>query len=200
MNKILKYIILLTAGLLTLASPTCEEEVSPEQRRKKQLERLQTVAWDLRSESLTSKNLEAFEFKAVEKLMDYGDYLGIVYNNEADNSFRDQAQENINRLFTGHSAPDEPVPAHINPDLYNTLQFLIDSIEIINPLYREVTETYRGNMQYSLQILGITSADTIILESSINKIDMILQMGYKEFGENSLLIWEILLSDNISLK
>ncbi len=193
MNRSLKYIILLAAGLLTLASPTCENEVSSEYRRQERFEALQSVSEDFRSESLTRKNLEAFEFKAVEKLMDYADYLGIVYNNEVDKSFRDQAQENINRLFTGRSAPEEPVPSHINPELYNSLQFLIDSIVIINPFYREVTETYRGSVQYSLQILGINSADTIILESSINKIEMILQMDYKEFGENSLLVWEVLL-------
>ncbi len=38
------------------------------------------------------------------------------------------------------------------------------------------------------------------IDTSINKIEMILQMGYKEFGENSLLIWEILLSDIKALK
>ena len=195
MKKGLKYLMLLAACLLILASPTCEEEVSPEQRRQNRIEELQGVAEDLRSEALTRNNIEAFEFKAVEKLIDYADYLDLVYNSNLDNSFRNQAQENIKRLFTGRSAPGQPVPDNIIPENYNSLQFIIDSIEVINHLERQVTETYTGRMQYSFQILGITGMDTLNLDSSIHQIGMQLQMKVKDFGENSLLVWEILLSD-----
>ena len=68
MNRSLKYIIPLATGILTLASPTCEEEVSPGLKRQERLEELQLVAEDFRSESLTRRNLDAFEYRAVEKL------------------------------------------------------------------------------------------------------------------------------------
>ena len=86
------------------------------------------------------------------------------------------------------------MPEGIEPGQYRSIQFCIDSIEIINPLYRQATETYEGSLQYSLQILGIQDRDTIILESANDQMNMVLQMCYKEFGEKSLLIWEVFLS------
>lgn len=200
MNKYLKYGLLMAVVVPFLSAPTCVDEPSRDERHNERPEGLDAVSEDFRSKVLTPRNLEAFEAKAKEKLMDYADYLGIKYDHEVDQSFREQAQENISRLFTGGSAPGEPVPARINTDLYNSLQFLVDSVEIIDPLTREAAETYTGSIRYSMQILGITSADTIILESSIRRIPIILQMGYKEFGEDSLLIWEVLLGDNKSSK
>ena len=125
--------------------------------------------------------------------MDYADYLTIVYNNDIDTAFRNQAMENIHQLFAYRSAYEQPVPDHIIPGNYRSLQFIIDSIEIINPLERQVTETYKGRMQYSFQILGITATDTMNLDTSLHQMGMLLQMRLKDFGENSLLVWEVLL-------
>ena len=51
-------------------------------------------------------------------------------------------------------------------------------------------------MQYSLKILGITGSDTLTLDSSLHRMEMLPQMRLKDFGENSLVVWEVLLSDD----
>ncbi|MFC2115154.1 hypothetical protein ACFLTU_01670 [Bacteroidota bacterium] len=196
MNRNLKNIILLASGLLTMASPTCEEEVSPKQRKQERLEQLQAVAGDLRSESLTRRNLDAFEYRAVEKLMDYADYLNIVYDQSLDETFHYQAGENIRDLFTGRSAPENPLPVSIDSGSYNSIKFLIDTIEITTPLERQSKEIYTGSMRYFQKILGITGSDTLNLDTSLHRMGILLQMSLKDFGENSLIVWEVLLSDD----
>ena len=196
MNRKLKNKLLLASGLLTLASPTCEEEVSPEHRRQEHLEHLQAVAWDLRSESLTRRNLDAFEYRAVEKLMDYADYLNIVYDQNLDETFHYQSSENIKDLFTDRSSPENPLPARIDLGLYSSIKYLIDNIEIIVPLEIQSKEIYRGSMRYSQKILGITGSDTLNLDTSNHQMEMMLQMILKDFGENSLIVWEVLLNDD----
>jgi hypothetical protein len=170
------------------------DEPSGKERQKQQrLQELNAVSEHFRSEVLTRRNLEAFEMKAMEKLMDYADYLGIDYDHNVDTSFRIQAQENIRQLFVRSAVPRPPVPSNINPDPYNSLQFLIGSAEVIKPLKREASETYTGSIRYSMQILGIISTDTTILDSSVHNMQMVLQREYKHFGKDSLLIWEVLL-------
>jgi hypothetical protein len=173
------------------------DEPSRIQREKqKKLEDLNAVNEHFRTEYLSRKNLSAFEIKAVEKLIDYSDYLGIEYDYNVAPSFREQAQENIRELFVNAAAPSQPLPPHVNPDPYISLQFLIGSTEVINPLKREAPGTYEGSIRYTIQILGITSTDTIILDSSVHNMGMVLNKGYKHFGKDSLLIWEVLLNGN----
>jgi hypothetical protein len=197
MNRTLKYLVILSGGMLTLASPTCEDEVSSDKEMQLKREALQAVAEDFRTESLTSKNLEAFESRAKEELMDYADYLNIVYDQNLDSVFRDRAGENIKDLFTGRSVPPCPLPAGVYPGSFSTIHFKVDSIEVISPLKKQPTETYEGGLQYSLNIYGIREQDTINLESSLCRMEIRLQMNLKDFGGDSLLIWEVLLCSDL---
>ena len=170
---------------MVMAAPTCEDEISPVDTRRNQLDRLEAVSDDFTSESLSGKNLEAFEFKAVEKLMDYADYLGIIYSEEFAESFREQARHMMTGLFTTSENADRALfPENISGS-YNSYQILIDSVEIKNPLHRESDATYTGIMRYNELILGISPADTAVLNRSQKMIDIILQMAYKDFGEKS---------------
>ena len=195
MNRNLKYLLLITGALLTLAAPTCEDEVPSGSKYEAEREKLQAVTADFSKESLTARNLEAFEYRASEKLMDYADYMGILYNRNLDEAFRSQARENIMDLFSGRSAPLDPLPEGIDPEAYSSLQFVIDTIEILVPLEKQPTEIYEGRMQYSREILGIAGSDTLNLDSSIHQMGMILQMGLKDFGGKSLIVWEVSLAE-----
>jgi hypothetical protein len=42
---------------------------------------------------------------------------------------------------------------------------------------------------------GITGTDTLMLEKISKEMPMILQMDYKNFGDKSLLVWEVFLGD-----
>jgi hypothetical protein len=193
MNKMLKYSILITLCFWVVAAPTCEDEISPVDARMDHLERLETVSEVFASESLSDDNLEAFEFKAVEKLMDYADYLGIIYGDGYAPSFRQQARKNISIYFSsGEYAEMALNPIGVSV-AYDSHHFYIDSVDIINPLQRKTDTRYTGSMVYVERILASNQTDTSLISHSHKKIEIILQMDYKDFGENSLLVWEVLL-------
>jgi hypothetical protein len=52
-----------------------------------------------------------------------------------------------------------------------------------------IAETIR----YAERILGSNQIDTSLISHSHKTIEIILQMDYNDFGEYSLLVWEILL-------
>ena len=195
MNKFFKYCSLLAVCFMFMAAPTCEDEIYPVDTRRDHIYRLEAISDVFTSESLSDDNLEAFEFKAVEKLMDYADYLGIIYSEGFAASFRQQARQNITAYFnTGENAEMALSPGSISGS-YKSHHFLIDSVDIIKPLYRETDTRYTGSMGYAELILGINTTDTIIVSHSHKAIEIILQMDYKDFGENSLLVWEVLLGE-----
>ena len=194
MNSLLKYSILLTVCFLVMAAPTCEDEIYQADTRNNQLERLEMVSDDFTSEAMSDTHLEAFEFKAIEKLMDYADYLGIIYSEGFAASFREQARQNITVFFNTSENAAAALSLENTAEGYNTYQVLIDSVEIINPLNRESDTRYTGSLRYNEQILWIGPADTNILNQH-KTIGIILQMDYKDFGENSLLVWEVLLAE-----
>jgi len=194
MNKKLSYLLLSMAGLLTLTSPTCEVEKSPERRTEEKLETLQSAREDLITPVLTRKNLGAFESRAAEKLEDYADYLGMVSDSGLDNSFREQARENLFGLFLEGTALKSTHPEDIPGDGFAKLTFMIDSVTVLNPLEKENGKNYRGRLQYRFHTLGIHAADTILLRSSIEEMGMVLQKRSKEFGEKRLQVWEVQLT------
>ena len=183
---------------MVMASPTCEDEIYPVDDSRDNIFRLEAVSDVFTSESLSDDNLDAFEFKAVEKLMDYADYLGIIYSEGFAVSFREQARQNINGFFTSHENSAAALIPKSFTGSYNSYLILIDSVTIINPLQREAETWYTGSMGYAEMILGINSSDTIIFSHSQKTIEIILQMDYKDFGENSLLVWEVLLGEIFS--
>jgi hypothetical protein len=176
-----------------MAAPTCESETSQVDYRQSKIYRLEAVSEEFTAGSLSDRNLEAFEFKAVEKLMDYADYMGIIYSERYEASFRQQARQNISTCF--NSAENAEIALH--PDglsgSYKSFIFRVDSVEIIDPLQRETNTRYSGNMWYVEDIFGSEPAETTLIGHSRKTIEIILQMDYKDFGENSLLVWEILL-------
>ena len=194
MNKKLSIILLSAAGFLTLASPGCEEEVSSERRTEEKLETLWLVNEDLVAPALTRRNLEAFESRAVEKLEDYADYLGMVSDAGLDSSFREQARENLFGLFLEGEAPESTITLGIPGDGFTKLAFMIDSVKVLVPLEKENKKNYQGRLRYRFHTLGIHLADTILIQSSHEEMGMVLQKRNKEFGEKRLQVWEVRLT------
>ena len=195
MNRLIKYSILLTVCFWIVAAPTCENDFSPVNARRDHLTRLETASEVFATESLSEDNLEAFEFKAVEKLMDYADYLEIIYSDGYAESFRQQARQNIFNLFDTNENSEAALIDGSFSGPFNTYQIMIDSVDIMDPLLRETDTRYRGSMSYDEKIHGLDQAETILISHSQKTVGIVLQMGYKDFGENSLLVWEVLLGN-----
>ena len=180
---------------MVMAAPTCEDELYPVDPRRDHIYRLEAVSDVFTSESLSDDNLEAFEFKAVEKLMDYADYLEIYYSNGYPASFREQARQNIAGFFNSDQNAEAALSHKSISGQYNSIQIMVDSVEIIEPLSREADTRYTGSMRYAEKILGPGPVDTTLISHSHKSIEIILQMDYKDFGEQSLLVWEVLLGE-----
>jgi len=195
MNKVLKYSILLILCCWIVAAPTCEDEISPVDARKDHLARLETASKVFASESLSDDNLKAFEFRAVEKLMEYADFMGIIYSVGYAASFRQQARTNISKYFSTSEYADMALNPTGVSTTYDAYHFYIDSVDIIDPLRRETDTRYTGSLSYVERILVSNQTDTTLFSHSHKTIGIILQMDYKDFGENSLLVWEMLLGE-----
>jgi hypothetical protein len=195
MNKMLKYHALIAACLITFTAPTCEEEDASERGRKQKQEALQAVSEDFTALSPAERNLRVFEYRAMEKLMDYGDYLCLKYDRNLDSAFRSRAGENIKDLFAGHAAPPDPLPVGMDVASYASLQYLVDSIEVLAPLRKDTTGSYKGRLKYSQKVLGIMQSDTLLLDASLRQMGMLLQMQRKGFGDDTLQVWEVHLYD-----
>jgi hypothetical protein len=195
MNRLLKYVSLLAVCFLVMAFPPCEDESYPVDARRDHIYRLEAASDVFTSESLSDKNLEAFEFKAVEKLMDYADYLGIIHSKGYAESSRQQARQNVAGFFKSDKNADAAISFKNISGPYDSFQILVDSVDIIDPLSREADTRHTGNMIYAETILGINTSDTVIISHSHRNMEIVLQMDYKDFGENSLLVWEVLLGE-----
>ena len=193
MNRKLTYILLSMAGLLTLASPTCEE-VSPERRIEDRLEALQLVREDLVAPALTRRNLEAFESRAMEKLGDYADLLGMVSDTGLALSFHDLARTNLEELFLEEQVPEIPFPADLSTEVFASMAFRIDSVTVEQPLARVDGESYRGRLRFRVRVFGIHPADSTLLFTSDGQMGMALNKRTKEFGDKRLQVWEVLLT------
>ncbi len=195
MNRLLKHIIPMAVCFTVMAAPTCENERSKADYRQGRIYRLEEISDELTAESLSGRNLEAFEFRAVEKLMDYADYMSIIYSEYNAASFREQARQNIGSYFnTGDDAEIALNPGKI-PGSYRSFIFRIDSVKISDPLQRQTDTRYVGRMEYVETILGSDPPDTSHIRRSRKTIEMVLRMDYKDFGEQSLLVWEVLLGE-----
>ena len=169
MNRLLKYNILLAICFWLVSAPTCEDEISPVDARMDHLVRLETVSEVFASESLSDNNLEAFEFKAVEKLMDFTDYMGIIYGDGYAESFRQQARRNIAAYFsTGEYAEMALNPTGVSA-AYDSHHFYINSVDIIDPLQRETDTRYTGSIGYVERILASNQTNTTLIGHSQTK-------------------------------
>ena len=186
--------VLLSGCLLMLSAPTCEDNNSVGGELLSEMEELQSLTADFTAGSLTRANLEAFENKAVQKLKDYSDYLNIVHNPEIDETFRSRASESLRDLFEQRSIPENPVPGCTENQPYSYVGFIIDSVGITDPLEYQSEGSYRGRMQYYFSISGYTGSDTVNLYSSFEEMSMHLQMIKKDFGNDSVVVWEVLLA------
>ena len=191
----IKYSILITLCFWVVAAPTCEDEISPVDARMDHLPRLEKVSEVFTSASLSDDNIEAFEFKAVEKLMDYADYMGIIYGTDYAESFRRQARRNITAYFSTSLYAEMALNPKGVSEGYDSHHFHIDSVDITDPLKRETDTRYTGSMGYVERIRASNQSDTTLISHSRKTVGIILQMDYKDFGENSLLVWEVLLGE-----
>jgi hypothetical protein len=159
---------------------------------------------------LSEQSLRAFELKAKQKLTDLADYLQIYCDPSLNGSFRDHTREMILDLFLSDSihimlqVSDEmkerdmtineflklfPVPAE------NSTGFIFDSVVLSESLHRVSEFIYAGSLEFSRRY-GVHAGTPSGSPGSVRKnVDIIAAKIGKQFGRDTLQIWQIYLGD-----
>lgn len=195
MTKIVTYGIFIITSIIILSAPTCVDENYYESQRMSRIDSLTTAGNYLMSDSLSIKNLEAFEIKAIEKLMDYSDEVSIIYNQEFEQSFREQASRNVRSIFNSIKNTNNAIDQVKVFSLLPSPLMIIDSIKVTHPLRQESEDHFTGKIGYTEVIVAQNKTDTLELSRLEKRVTFHLDKIPKDFGENSMEVWEIRLGE-----
>jgi hypothetical protein len=208
------YIVVLFIGFIILTSKSCEPDMNIDQEARLKAEQdtiLKEIRNDFEAEYLFEDKLMAYGEKAKQKILDFADYLSLYSRKDVDTLFKQQIKEMIYRLFynentivqlyinpTNSNGVDEHnlniLLGNIDSSKYQSIEFLISDLRIIEPLHLDSIERYTGKLGCKFRITGITKTDTILLYNKSNRVKIITTRTKKEFGdETSLLIWQVFL-------
>jgi hypothetical protein len=162
------------------------------------------------ADHLSEQTLQAFEMKAKQKLVDFADYLQIFSDKSLYESFKDHARQMIHDLFVSDSVlinlkvSDELKEKDLTINEFLkvisasgsiTTVVIIDSIEISERLQKVNDNRYAGSLQFSYQH-EISSDPNFALTGSVCKrVDIIVTKIRKQFGSNTLQIWQVCLGN-----
>jgi len=209
-----KYLIISVSLLafLLFSSKKCE---SPEDENSAGEEiafnaTVDSIIHSFESDHLSEQTLRAFEVKAIQKLADLADYLQIYSDKSLDESFKDHTWQMILNLFISDSVrvnlkiSDEQkeqnlainelfktVPGKGKPYIGSTF----DSIELSEPLHKINELTYTGSLNF-VQNFGLSAGTNSETAGSVQKkIEIIATKVRKQFGSDTLQIWQVYLGD-----
>ena len=188
-------------------SPEDENVVGEETAFKAALDSINKA---FEADYLSEQTLRAFEVKAKQKLVDFADYLHIVNDKTLDESFKEQARQMILDLFISDNVHislkvhDELKEKNlvINEFLKmdsgpggNSMEFIFDSINLSEPLHKVNDFNYIGSLTFSQRFTGFSSTNNLIIVSLSKKVDVIATKIRKQFGSDTLQIWQVYLGD-----
>ncbi|MGK7393436.1 MAG: hypothetical protein ACNS62_02650 [Candidatus Cyclobacteriaceae bacterium M3_2C_046] len=142
------------------------------------------------SNHLTSKNLDAFELRAIQKLEDFNDYLAILTHPQYDQELKLNAMQQASSLFL-HPGIDVNFSgiSSLEHFLKTTLEHSsetplldISEIKVKEKLTPHSDLTYQGLITFRENQQDKTAR-------------MILKKTPKQFGQENLQVWEIFLGE-----
>lgn len=154
------------------------------------------------SDSLSPNNLRNFELRAIQKVIDLYDYLAIM----GDDSFKKSIREEIrnfaeDQFFDAHTAiqpfiDNARLKEEISVEIYldqvlietKTSTNIITNVKISQLLEQVNVDLFIGKTSFELskETDGNVGAKSKYVDFSLRKID-------KDFGDESLRIWEVYL-------
>jgi hypothetical protein len=206
------FIFVAILAYLVLSSKSCgtDEKDDAAKQEAELIETKASIKNEFESDDLSKKSLKAFEVKAKQKLVDFSDYLGICSDKQMDESFKGQARQMILDMFISDSVrintlllnePDKkniPINEFLSSRLaagYNSMDFLLDSIEVVGPLRRIDDNNYKGRLSFSRLVKACSASDTVLLSPARMEADIFASKVYKPFGTDTLLVWSVFLGE-----
>jgi hypothetical protein len=161
------------------------------------------------SDSISDHLLRGYEVTAVEKLIDFADYIKIIADTTLDLRFRQQATQLVRDLFIS----DEIELSHLSnaypgKDI-NTLKQLLTfslsegipywtkpiQIDINKPFSVLNDSTFTGNLSFNYLSIYFISQDTLDMPSGTMLIEIYLMKKTRSFGKDQFRVWEVYLGD-----
>lgn len=156
------------------------------------------------------KSLIAFEEKARQKVLEYGDYLSIMTDNALDSFFRAKVGDQFIALFTDDQVSLELNISKDSKSQHYSISELIrrisepgqgkviiynDSVMIVQHLVNINPHLYQGKINFN-QNIQVGSPDASPLSAIYTQeLDFYLKKIEKQFGDNSKKVWQVFLGD-----
>lgn len=206
------YILIAFLTWFILSSRSCgPEEEKKAGKEKADLEQSrERIRTEFEADILSEQSLRAFEINAKQKIMDYGDYLGIAFNKSLDTALRAEAERMISNMFTSE---DIALDKHLglittNKTLkikdaagqhcvsgYESISFKIEHVRITKPLRQAGESCYTGQLNFSCTTVTCTDQDTINLGKEKLSALFYARKLPKAFGNDTLLMWSVFLGE-----
>lgn len=188
--------------LIFLTAEDCSNSNVEMSRQQKQNEMFTSIENDFLTDELTSETLSSFEKRAVQKLEDLDDYLNIYLNPELEEEFRILAKNLVYSSFGSEDylnsflenlefAEDKQNLLLYHPEIQKRIFIEFGGVETSKRLHENSNQNYSGEVEFSQKIFEILKSDTVLLNDTKGKIEMIADKSLKEFGAKKQEVWEI---------
>ncbi len=162
------------------------------------------------SDALSNQALRAFEETARLKLLDLGDFLGILSDSSTSDVFKTKVGQMISELFISRdvslqfSSPgclkkDEPFTKQLRIAGMNHAKWpvgiVFDSVIVKNRLKRANDSLFSGTLRFQIQCKPDVTANPQEMIVGYKIIDIFVVRREKIFGDKSLKVWSVALGD-----
>ncbi len=200
MIKILKISFLLIA-LSFLCAPSCNDEQEAINREEEILNSARNdIKKEFESDYLNEAALFAHEAAAIQKLIDFSDYIKVLADTSLGLSFREKAGEMIESTFRSKDVLVYLSQEKIKPVNGKSVQLLIaqglenkpvippfhfDSIKVHEPLQRIGNSIYEGKITCIQSFTHSSPAEKVT-----RTIEIFVSKKDKLFGSDTLKVWQ----------
>lgn len=202
--RLFPYLLLLLIGLTRCATSHRERAIENESAEAAIMSG--ELEAQFTADYLSPDRLAVLEVRAQQKLLDFTDYLNIIADPAIDNTFRQQAEEQLTQLFihpqTLVTWKEETLTLE---NCLNSIeqrsdneQYIIQNIELIQPLRqnaaRQDTARQESTRQYSGVLAFSQLSATEYQEATYQrKVEIWAKKVDKQFGSEQKQVWEIFL-------
>lgn len=159
-------------------------------------------------DKLEKEVLSAFEERGVQKLTDLADYVNIYVNPVMPQQFRKQAAQMIDELFNSKNnvlefyntlelKEDTTNNLLYNPELSAPDYYItkVDSLNVTSRFILKTDQVYKGELSFIQDEYQIISGDTLLKNTKLKNMEMVVFKTEKHFGIKSQNVWEVFLGE-----
>jgi len=165
---------------------------------------------NLQNDSLTFKNIKAFEQRAIQKLQDLKDYFEILSDSTIEKAFKKQALDMVRGLFasgdntiTFKLRENQEITAlkvdtfftSLQNDNYGVLTLQIYNVSVTNTIKKLDDAEYKGAIRFRLFVFEKQGKTKALLNKTNMQCDIIAKKVKKKFGNETKQVWEVFLGN-----